>query len=142
MRRTAFYRRPGKRGKFSGLKERVIWIIQKRGRPVTGEEIANVFGVSLCEFNKVAHTLTRGNGMVAKITASPTWKTESGIVDRTFTLETAPRLILPNGKTRLFTKKSIVHAAKGIKDECIEKAERRRRLIAAGIYIDEFEAVL
>lgn len=32
MKRTPFYRRPGKVGKFSGLRERVIWMIQTRGR--------------------------------------------------------------------------------------------------------------
>lgn len=47
MKRTPFYRRPGKVGKFSGLRERVIWMIQRRGRPVTGREIAEKFGVTL-----------------------------------------------------------------------------------------------
>ncbi|HBV4164976.1 TPA: regulator, partial [Klebsiella pneumoniae] len=46
MKRTPFYRRPGKAGKFSGLRERVIWMIQTRGRPVTGSEIAEKFGVT------------------------------------------------------------------------------------------------
>lgn len=47
MKRTPFYRRPGRTGKFSGLRERVIWMIQTRGRPVTGSEIAEKFGVTL-----------------------------------------------------------------------------------------------
>lgn len=59
MKRTPFYRRPGKVGKFSGLRERVIWMIQTRGRPVTGSEIAEKFGVSLIEFNRVANSITR-----------------------------------------------------------------------------------
>lgn len=59
MKRTPFYRRPGKVGKFSGLRERVIWMIQTRGRPVTGSEIAEKFGVTLVEFNRVANGITR-----------------------------------------------------------------------------------
>lgn len=47
MKRTPFYRRPGRTGQFSGLRERVIWMIQTRGRPVTGSEIAEKFGVTL-----------------------------------------------------------------------------------------------
>ncbi|CAM6815846.1 hypothetical protein ENINMM105M2_05145 [Enterobacter intestinihominis] len=49
MKRTPFYRRPGRTGQFSGLRERVIWMIQTRGRPVTGSEIAEKFGVTLIE---------------------------------------------------------------------------------------------
>lgn len=59
MKRTPFYRRPGRTGQFSGLRERVIWMIQTRGRPVTGSEIAEKFGVTLIEFNRVPFI---GNG--------------------------------------------------------------------------------
>ena len=59
MKRTPFYRRPGMSGQFSGLRERVIWMIQTRGRPVTGSEIAEKFGVTLIEFNRVANGITR-----------------------------------------------------------------------------------
>lgn len=144
MRKTAFYRRPGKAGTFTGVKERVIWMIQTRGRPVTGSEIAAVFGVTLQEFNhSAARTLTRGAGHVAKIEASPTWKTEDGITDRHFALVKPPAVVIPqNPKSRLFTKKSFGYCARGLREECIEKAERRARLIKAGLYIDEFEAVL
>ena len=67
MKRTPFYRRPGKVGKFSGLRERVIWMIQTRGRPVTGSEIAEKFGVTLVEFNRVANGITRGEGRIAPV---------------------------------------------------------------------------
>ncbi|MGM8718594.1 hypothetical protein ACS6I8_14815 [Enterobacter kobei] len=60
MKRTPFYRRPGRTGQFSGLRERVIWMIQTRGRPVTGSEIAEKFGVTLIEFNRVANGITLG----------------------------------------------------------------------------------
>ena len=64
MKQIAFYRRSGRPGVFRGLKERVTWMIQSRGRPVTGSEIAEKFGVSLCEFNKVARSLTKGSKVV------------------------------------------------------------------------------
>lgn len=141
--RTPFYRRPGKKGKFTGLKERVIWMINKRGRPVTGSEIAEVFGVTLAEFNRVARTITRGSGLVAKLTASETWETETGIVDRYFSLESPAKVITPkDSKTRLFTKKSAQYASAEEKERCIERAARRAWLIEAGLYINEFEAVL
>lgn len=143
MKRCPFYRRPGKQGKFAGLKERVIWMISKRGRPVTGTEIAEVFGITLAEFNLVARTITRGSGLVAKIVASEKWITESGHVDRHFALIEPAKVVLPkNSKTRLFTRKSVAYSSKQMRQQCIEKAARRKRLIAAGLYIDEFEEVL
>jgi hypothetical protein len=142
MKRTPFYRRPGMSGKFSGLRERVIWMIQTRGRPVTGSEIAEKFGVTLIEFNRVANCITRGGGQIAKIVSSETWLNDAGICDRTFTLVTKPKVITPKGKSRLFTRRSMAQAAKGNKQQCIEKAARRSRLIASGLYIDEMEAVL
>ncbi|MBS8942796.1 regulator [Escherichia coli] len=142
MKRTPFYRRPGKAGKFSGLRERAIWMIQTRGRPVTGSEIAEKFGVTLIEFNRVANSLTRGEGRIAQLVASETWLNEDGICDRTFDLITKPKVITPQGKTRLFTRRSMALAAEGNRRECIEKAARRRRLIAAGLYIDEMETAL
>lgn len=84
MKRTPFYRRPGRAGQFSGLRERVIWMIQTRGRPVTGSEIAEKFGVSLIEFNRVANGITRGTGQIAQIVESEKWINEDGICDRTF----------------------------------------------------------
>ena len=56
MKRTPFYRRPGRTGQFSGLRERVIWMIQTRGRPVTGSEIAEKFGVNYMD-------IARANGV-------------------------------------------------------------------------------
>lgn len=142
MKRTPFYRRPGKTGQFSGLRERAIWMIQTRGRPVTGSEIAEKFGVTLIEFNRVASGLTKGEGRIAQLVASETWLNEDGICDRTFDLITKPKVITPKGKSRLFTRRSMIQAVEGNRQECIEKAARRRRLIASGLYIDEMESVL
>ena len=63
----------------SGLRERVIWMIQTRGRPVTGSEIAEKFGVTLIEFNRVANGITRDSGQIAQIVESEKWLNEDGI---------------------------------------------------------------
>ena len=131
MKRTPFYRRPGRTGQFSGLRERVIWMIQTRGRPVTGSEIAEKFGVTLIEFNRVANGITRGTGQIAQIVESKKWLNEDGICDRTFDLVTKPKVVTPQGKSR-----------EGRRQECIERAARRSRLIAQGLYIDEMESIL
>ncbi|WP_103756189.1 regulator [Escherichia coli] len=136
------HRRAGKARECSGSRERDMWMIQTRVRPVTGSGIAEKFGVTLIEFNRVANGLTRGEGRIAQLVTSETWLNEDGICDRTFDLITKPKVITPQGKTRLFTRRSMALAAEGNGRECIEKAARRRRLIAAGLYIDEMETAL
>lgn len=127
MKRTPFYRRPGRTGQFSGLRERVIWMIQTRGRPVTGSEIAEKFGVTLIEFNRVANGITRGSGQIAQIVESEKWLNEDGICDRTFILVTKPKVVTPQGKSRLFTRRAIEQSQEGRRQECIERAARRNQ---------------
>ncbi len=98
--------------------------------------------MTLVEFNRVANGITKGEGRIAQLVASETWLNEDGICDRTFDLITRPKVITPQGKTRLFTKRSMAQAASGNRQKCIDKAARRRRLIASGLYIDEMESVL
>ncbi|BDI54359.1 hypothetical protein [Stx2-converting phage F039] len=88
-------------------------MIQSRGRPVTGSEIAEKFGVSLCEFNKVARGLTKGSKVV-KIKASEPFTTDTGIVDRFFSLESNPRRDTPRSRNAVppFSRRSREHAAK------------------------------
>jgi hypothetical protein len=69
-------------------------MIQTRGRPVTGSEIAEKFGVTLIEFNRVANCITRGGGQIAKIVSSETWLNDA---EYTFTLVTKPKVITPKG---------------------------------------------
>lgn len=145
MKRVPHYRHSGRPGKLSGMRERCCWFISKNGGRATGSELAKILGLTLIEFNRVARTLSRGGGKVANIVASPTWITESGIVDRHFTMTEPARYIVPTSltaKTRLCTRGAIFHAAEKCHQECIARAARRSRLIAAGLYIDEFEAVL
>jgi hypothetical protein len=115
-------------------------MIQTRGRPVTGSEIAEKFGVTLIEFNRVANGITRGTGQIAQIVESEKWLNEDGICDRTFDLVTKPKVVTPQGKSRLFTRRAIEQSQEGRRQECIERAARRSRLIAQGLYIDEMES--
>ena len=145
MKRVPHYRHSGRPGKLSGMRERASWFITKNGGRATGSELAELLGISLIEFNRVARTLTRGGGLVANIVASPTWKTESGIVDRHFTMTSPARYVAPSSltaKTPLYTRRAILYSSENRRQESIDKAARRRRLIAAGLYINEFEAVL
>lgn len=144
MKRVAHYRN-GRPGKMSGMSEKCYWYLASHGKTATGSELAAFLKISLPEFNNRCRVLTRNNGMVANITASETWKTESGIVDRRFTLHGKPKFVAPSpGKkqTRYFTKRSIEYAKTNSQAACIELAERRARLIKAGLYINEFEGVL
>ena len=144
MKRVAHYRN-GRPGPMSGMSEKCYWYLASHGKTATGSELAAFLKISLTEFNNRCRVLTRNNGMVANITASETWQTESGLVDRRFTLHGKPRFVAPSpGKkqTRYFTKRSIEYSKSNSQAIRLERAERRARLIGSGLYIDEFEAVL
>ena len=96
-------------------------MIQTRGRPVTGSEIAEKFGVTLIEFNRVANGITRGSGQIAQIVESEKWLNEEGICDRTFDLVTKPKVVTPQGKSRLFTRRAIEQSQEGRRQECIAR---------------------
>lgn len=91
---------------------------------------------------RLVYTDTRGSGQIAQIVESEKWLNEDGICDRTFDLVTKPKVVTPQGKSRLFTRRAIEQSQEGRRQECIARAARRRRLIAQGLYIDEMESVL
>ncbi|EPR9839299.1 host nuclease inhibitor GamL [Escherichia coli] len=70
------------------------------------------------------------------------WIDGDGICDRTFDLVTKPKVVTPQGKSRLFTRRAIEQSQEGRRQECIARAARRSRLIAQGLYIDEMESIL
>ena len=86
--------------------------------------------------------LFRSTGQIAQIVESEKWLNEDGICDRKFSLASKPKVVTPQGKSRLFTRRAIQQSQEGRRQECIERAARRSRLIAAGLYIDEMESVL
>jgi len=134
MKRVPLYRRTGRKGKLSGLKERIVWQLSKR--PMTGRELCAVLDVELKELNKAMyHTLKRTS--TVHITASEWVTGADGLSDRTYTLERKARLVVPQGKTRIFTLNSMKHMGEDKKQEAIAAAKRRARLIKAGLYINE-----
>ncbi|KMK11700.1 hypothetical protein ABW09_24725 [Pluralibacter gergoviae] len=144
MKRVAHYRN-GRPGRMAGMSEKCYWYLASHNNTATGAELAAFLKISLPEFNNCARVLTRNSGMVANITASATWKTESGIVDRRFTLNGKPKFVAPQPtekQYRYFTKRSAEYAQISSREICIAQAQRRAQLIAAGLYIDELEAAL
>ena len=144
MKRIAHYRK-GRPGALSGMSEKCYWYLATHNNKATGSELAAFLKITLRQFNNSARILTRGDGMVANITASETWKTESGHVDRLFTLHGRPKYVTPKptgSQYKYYTKRSIEYSKTSCRDECLERAQRRARLISAGLYINEFEGVL
>lgn len=135
MKRVAFYRRAGRQdGKHTGLKEKIAWRLSKG--QATGRELAELFGMPLTEFNVlIAHHIKWKK--TVQIEATEWVKGEDGIRDRTYSLGKPPKYVSPRGKERIFTVKAAEQEARGERAKNIERAERRARLIAAGLYIDE-----
>jgi hypothetical protein len=71
-------------------------MIQTRGRPVTGSEIAEKFGVTLIEFNRVANGITRGTGQIAQIVESENGSTRTASATG-HRLVTKPKVVTPQG---------------------------------------------
>lgn len=135
MKRVPFYRRAGAVGEFSGMKERIVWALDKG--PATGKELAERLKIDRLYLNRVASSYLRWNKVVV-ITATDWVMGEDGIRDRTYTLVKKPAVVKPkDAKTRLCTWRAIQQASKGEREKNIEKAKRRARLIAAGLYVDE-----
>lgn len=135
MKRMAFYRRAGRQdSKNAGLKEKVVWKLSKG--PATGRELSEQFGLALVDLNRIAAQWLRGKKIVA-IEATDWVTGEDGIRDRTYRLVKKPQFVSPPGRTRPCTRRAKEQVLKGEREKNIEKARRRARLIAAGLYIDE-----
>lgn len=137
MKRVAFYRRGGKEGTFTGLRERLAWHLSKG--PATGRQICEAMGFKLAEFNAAIASKNLLKQKTACITASEWFVDEDGFRDRIYTLEGKPRRVVPEGgKTVIYSIKSLRHSSQENRKRNTERAERRARLIKAGLYIDEF----
>lgn len=138
MKRSPFYRRQGKRGKYEGLKERMCWRLSKG--PAMGAELAATFNIPLVEFNRIITKRLLTGSAVAVVTATEWEVRPDGIKDRLYTLErlgTKATAFPKAGKSILVSKKSLTNMHQGMKEKNIEAAKRRARLIKAGLYIDE-----
>lgn len=136
MKRVAFYRRAGDQtSSLAGMKERIVWRLSKG--PATGAELAQIFGITRVEMNQRAWDVIRNNTVV-EIAASEWFQLAEGGRDRTYTLARKPKLVTPTGDTPKYTRKTILNTNEESRRINTEKAKRRARLIAAGLYIDEF----
>lgn len=136
MKRVAFYRRSGDQStKLAGLKERVVWRLSKG--PATGTELAAIFDITRVEMNNIASKWSQ-HEKTARIECGEWFKLPDGGNDRIYTLASKPKRITPQGDTPKYTRKTILYANEESRRVNTEKAKRRARLIAAGLYIDEF----
>lgn len=137
MKKTAMYRR-GRGCPNDGFKEKVTY--QLSARPMTGTELASILKMSLREFNRIINPEIRRT-KVATITASE-WTTDSeGNRDRTYTLTSSPKRIAPKAspnKTIVVSRKSFADSGEEQRQKNILAAQRRARLIRAGLPITEF----
>nr|WP_154325080.1 regulator [Pantoea sp. 201603H] len=133
MKKIPFYRR--NHGRNSGLKEKVAWQLSKR--PMSGKELADIFRMEPAELNSIMRYYINENA-VATITAGEWFIDESGFRDRIYTLEKKAKRIAPRPtKTIVVSLKSFKNAGEEQRQKNILAAQRRARLIAAGLYITE-----
>lgn len=133
MKKNPFYRRGGRDSPNAGLKERIAWQLSKR--PMTGAELANIFGMTLVEFRKAAKHAIDGKG-VATISAER-YITEDGRLDKIYTLERKPKRVVPNTEKRqriFISMRSLRMMSNVSKEQYTLEAKRRAELIRRGEY--------
>lgn len=148
MRRVAHYRRSGRKmayggvSPYAGLREKIVWALSPDKR-MTGAELAERFGLTLSQFNKCIGAKFL-NDQTSQVTGGEQWTVEgTRTKDRYYWLAGKPRYLAPKvtkEKTLVISKKT--RADDDTWRENTARAERRARLIKAGLYINEFEAVL
>ncbi|MCU5775071.1 hypothetical protein N5923_23565 [Erwiniaceae bacterium BAC15a-03b] len=136
MRKIAMYRR-GRGCPNDGLREKVAWQLSKV--PMTGKELAAIFRMEPRELHKALGSHF-DRTKVATITATE-WTTDSeGNRDRTYTLTASPKRIAPKvtpKKTIVVSWKAFAESGEEQRQENILAAQRRARLIKAGLWITE-----
>ncbi|WP_173634954.1 regulator [Paramixta manurensis] len=134
MKKNPFYRR-NVAGKYSGLKEKVAWQLSKR--PMSGSELATILRMDATEINRMMRYYITENAVVT-ITAGEWFRDESGFKDRIYTLGRKAKRVAPRPtKSIVVSLKSFKNASEEQRQKNILAAQRRARLIAAGLYITE-----
>lgn len=135
MKRSPFYRRGGKDSPNKGMKEKICWQLQKYNRPMTGSELAEIFKMDKCEFNKVAKRIGDRSGVVAvKVSKTIT----DGEIDFIYAIERKPEVSISKriGMAQIrVSYKSFANSSRLSKIKHIAEAKQRRELIARGEYI-------
>ena len=131
MRKIAHYRR--NKHPNSGLREKICW--QLSIKPMTGRELSALFNMSLPEFNSNILDILRRPGETIQITATDPVKVDK-CTDHTYTLARKPRRVLPTTRNDCFVSlKQMVNRSEEKRQECIEAAQRRERLMKAGLWV-------
>ncbi|WJM80542.1 hypothetical protein [Pectobacterium brasiliense] len=135
MKRSPFYRRGGRDSPNKGMKEKVCWQLQKYNGPMTGSELAEIFKMDKCDFNKIAKRIGERSGVVAvKVSKTIT----DGEIDFIYAIERNPEVSISKriGMAQIrVSYKSFATSSRLSKIKHIAEAKQRRELIARGEYI-------
>lgn len=131
MRKIAHYRRS--HGPNAGFSEKLAWQLSKG--PATGRELAERFGMSLREFNRLIINTMRHGGKTLQVEASNPVSLGGNSIDRTYTLIRRPRRVAPQALPPMVINQSNDRSEEAIKRHRAA-AKRRARLIASGIYME------
>ena len=130
MRKIAHYRRSNHPN--GGFREKLSY--QLSSGPKTGRELSALFNMSLGAFNINMRDCLRYQGETLQIEASDPVKVGRAI-DRTYTLARKPRRVLPATRNDCcVSRKQIENRSEEKRQQCIEAAQRRARLMKAGLY--------
>ncbi|KNC11545.1 hypothetical protein AC790_13320 [Pantoea sp. RIT-PI-b] len=113
----------------NGFKEKVVWQLSKH--PMTGRELSALFHMSLGEFNSLMRGCLRGK--TAVITASDPVPVDA-CTDYTYTLISTKRTTHINPKAIVVSWRAFGMATNDSQRINTEAAQRRARLIDAGLY--------
>lgn len=136
MKKIAMYRRSGIESPRAGLKEKIIW--QLSNRPMTGQQLAEKLGVTRTELRCALNGRSRKDALVAEITAGEWILNHKGVRDRLYSLAGKARRVAPSvteSKRIVISLKNAGRANEEERQKCIAAAQRRERLMAAGLWI-------
>lgn len=131
MKKLAQYRRSN--GPNAGFSEKLAWQLSKG--PATGRELAERFGMSLREFNRLILNTLRHGGETLQVEASNPIRLSGNSIDRTYTLIRYPRRVAPRALPPMVINQSNDRSEEAIKRHRAA-AKRRARLIASGLYLE------
>nr|WP_314983496.1 hypothetical protein [uncultured Pantoea sp.] len=131
MKKLAQYRRSN--GPNAGFSEKLAWQLSKG--PATGRELAERFGMSLRDFNRLIINTMRHGGETLQVEASNPVCLDGNSIDRTYMLIRHPRRV-----ARQALPPMVINQSNDRSEEAIQRhraaAKRRARLIASGIYME------
>lgn len=135
MKKIAMYRRGRDGCANAGLKEKIMWQLSKE--PMTGQQLAQILKVSIRTIHDNLSDSVLLNQKVATVTAGEWFSNESGVRDRVYTAPRNPKRVAVKNKTIVISNRSFSQVGEENRQKNIIAAQRRARLIAAGLYITE-----